>query len=249
MKRTILICLALSLIISLVYAAPPVSTVQQFSEGYYIEIPQITIFEQGHSYEFEVHVFNISNGVAKTSGIGCYFHLYNKTGKHMLELYDETPSHQFDYSFEVSGGNFTTFGELHYIVQCNGSKLGGFTGQQILITPNGEELTEAQGILLFSAILVILFSSIILFLVSYKSENIAWKIIFVGLAAIAIIIAILFTLVAVTQGLGRFQDIVDGYATFWFVAKILIGIAIVVLLIFTLIISWNVWMVRKGFRD
>ena len=126
-------------IIGNISAAPPVSTVQQFSEGYVLKYPSDSIVEQNKSYEFEFHIFNISNGLPVTTGVTCWFHLYNATGKHQLEMTDSVPSHNWDYSFNIKAENFTTVGEYYYITQCNGTDFGGYVEQSFTVTPRGLE--------------------------------------------------------------------------------------------------------------
>ncbi len=136
--------LCLLFLINLVSSAPPVSTVQQFTEGFVLKYPPQQTLQQNKPFEFEVHVFNVSNGVPITSGVGCYFHLYNNTGKHQLELYDDAVSHNFDYSFDLTAGNFSRAGEYAYIVQCNNSALGGFVEVDFDVTSDGNSLINSE---------------------------------------------------------------------------------------------------------
>lgn len=154
---SLLLCMVfLFAFIPFVQSAPPVTSVQQFTEGLYLKYPSDQIIKQNMPYEFEVHVYNISNGMPITTGITCYFHLYNSTGKHQLELTDSTPSHVFDYSFNVLAGNFTEVGDYYYIVQCNSTSLGGFIEVAIEVTPNGLETSTGGAIIEVSLILVLL---------------------------------------------------------------------------------------------
>lgn len=170
MKFTPLFLFALIFItsMSLVASAPPVIQ-QQFTEGFNLKYPSDQIIKVGHPYEFEVHVFNISNGMPVTTGVDCYFHLYNSTGKHQLELTDSTPSHIFDYSFNVLGGNFSVVGDYYYIVQCNSTSLGGFVEVPFEVTPNGKDKPEGITIVIFSLI----FIAIICFGVIYFLKSLA----------------------------------------------------------------------------
>jgi hypothetical protein len=146
MRKKIMLLFFGILLIGLISAVPPVTQIQQFSEGYVLKYPIDEVIKQNADYEFEFHVFNISNGLPVTSDITCYFHLYNSTGKHQLEMTDDTASHNFDYSFFVTGGNFTELGEYYYIAQCDGvtgqggSVLGGFTEHVFIVTPTGSSL-------------------------------------------------------------------------------------------------------------
>ena len=133
-KQLILIAFAFLLVLPLVASAPPVTQVQQFGEGFDIRIPQDTVLLLNQDYEFEVHVYNISNGMPIISDIDCYFHLYNSTGKHQLELWDNASSHTF--------GNFSEQGFYYYNIQCNSSSLGGYHSQKIEVTRTGVDNSE-----------------------------------------------------------------------------------------------------------
>lgn len=139
MRNKVCICSFMFLILSLflVSAAPPVTQVQQFTEGYVIKYPSEQSIKQNQFYDFEFHVFNISTGMPITSGVSCQFHLYNVTGGHQLTLYDDAVSTLFDYSFKVHGGNFSQTGDFYYIIQCNSSSRGGYVEVPFDVTPMG----------------------------------------------------------------------------------------------------------------
>ena len=125
-------------------SAVPAPDPQQFSEGYDIRIPQDNILKAGQGYEFEFHVYNISNGVAIISDLNCSFHLYNSTGKHIYEAFDATVSHDFDFGFWVDGGNFTKADNYYYNIYCwspadqkTTAVLGGHSQSIIYVTPTG----------------------------------------------------------------------------------------------------------------
>lgn len=148
MKHNIIFTiLLLMIVLPFVQSAPPVIQ-QQFTEGFNIKYPSDQIIREGHPYEFEAHVFNVSNGVPLYSGIDCYFHLYNSTGKHQLILTDNTTSHIFDYSFYVLGDNFSV-GDYYYIIQCNSSTLGGYVEVPFEVTKYGLNTVLWLGIIIF----------------------------------------------------------------------------------------------------
>ena len=156
---------------SSVIAVPPVTTLAS-NDALTIKVPAHQYFSAGDFYEFEVHVYNSTTYI--TSGLSCYFHFYNASGKHVLELFDGSASHNFDYSFEVDGANFT-LGELSYNIQCNTTGQVGFTNQGIFVNNSGEEPTIAKailyiGMLSFLMVMFILFISGI-----FRTENVAGK--------------------------------------------------------------------------
>jgi hypothetical protein len=158
--RLIFLALIVLVFFPIVMAAPPVTQTQQFTEGFNLKFPEDEYLKQNQDYEFEVHVYNISNGLPMTNNISCYFYLYNSSGKHHLELANVTPSHNFDYSFYVAGGNFSEVGHYYYLVQCNNSVLGGFIESSFEVNPAGIENNTSQSmtyIIILSMFILILF--------------------------------------------------------------------------------------------
>ncbi len=108
MNKNILLGLILSIfIISFISAVPPITTTQQFTTGYNIQIPQDNILKVNENYTFDFHVFNISNGEPVLSGISCIFHLYDDIGEHISILNTSVPDVHGDYSFFLDKGNFS----------------------------------------------------------------------------------------------------------------------------------------------
>lgn len=126
----------LILFLNLASAAPPTFS-QTFTEGYTIQIPQDNTLQAGKAYDFDFHVYNISNGKPIFYGIGCYLHIYGITGEHIFSGYQNNASATYDYEFEVPKTNFTTPGEYYYNIQCNGTNLGGYSSANIEVTPSG----------------------------------------------------------------------------------------------------------------
>lgn len=152
----------------------------------------------------------------------------------------------FNYSF----CNTSQIGQ--YIVNGIGDKDGNNEtwAYDFLVSPSGQDkINQGEGMTFVIGIIVMLVIAIFLFIISFKFENVGAKIIFVGLAVIIFMATILFTMVGVTQILGGFSDIVSGYTTFWTVIKILIGIAFIVLIIYSIVVSYKIWMIKRGFRD
>lgn len=108
---------------------------------------------------------------------------------------------------------------------------------------------ESGGLIILGSLIVLIIISFFFIVIGYKQENLYGKIIFFGISGIFLIITILYTLVSMTQILGGFSVLIDGYSTFWFVIKIIVGIAILSLLVFALLITWNLWQFKRGFRD
>ena len=156
------------IIIGFASAVKPSITVEVGNSGLIVAPTEKSAIRANIDHEFEVHVFNVSNGMPITSGITCYMHLYSDAGNHLLEMEDSTPSHIFDYAFNVGGGNFTDLGEYQAKFQCNSSTLGG--GREIFFIVNnfGEELDTAHSFKFNSAMffMLILFLMVIVGMVS-----------------------------------------------------------------------------------
>lgn len=184
MKKTILLLFSVILLINFAVAAPPVTTVQQFSEGFILEYPLHDYHKQGEYFSFHFHVFNISNGVPITSGVTCFFHLYNSTGNHIWEGFDNETSHTFDYSFNILGENFTDVGIYYYIAQCNNSVLGGFTSHAFEVSPTGNNLENSKSFLY--GFILLLIGMLLFFSVNgiKKATSGSWMIAYVCLTYI-----------------------------------------------------------------
>jgi hypothetical protein len=137
MNKNFLLIFILLFSITLISAVPPVTTTQQFTEGYNIQIPQDNILKVNEPYIFEFHVFNISNGQPKTSGISCDLHLYDNLGNNLFTGTDNSADTYGDYTFNLTKGNFSKVDNYYYFVRCNSSSLGGFSESILNITPSG----------------------------------------------------------------------------------------------------------------
>ena len=212
MKKYLLLTLII-LMLPFVMAVPA-SDPQQFSEGYEIRIPQDNVIEAGTGYEFEFHVYNISNGVAITQDINCSFHLYNSTGKHIYEAFDSTVNHDFDFGFYVDAGNFTKADNYYYNIYCFspedqkvGAVLGEHSSSIIYVTPTG--FANLQG---FYILILVISAGIIILGFTLKDPPLvilgSFGLYFIGLY-------ILF------NGIVGVKDLV----TTWAIALIILGVA------------------------
>jgi 5-hydroxyisourate hydrolase-like protein (transthyretin family) len=134
------------------------------NDGLVIEPAMANFIKQNTAYEFQLHVFNKSNGMPLISGISCYMHLYNSTGDHLVEKETATISHRFDYSFFVAGDNFTR-GIYEVKFQCNNSVMGGFNEYEFEVNPLGKETGTPEAILyvILTIAVLILFSIVLYF--------------------------------------------------------------------------------------
>lgn len=141
--------------LTFISAVPPVTQIQQLTEGYQIQIPQDNILKVNEAHTFQFHVYNISNGMELREGVSCSLHLYNKTGDH---LYNETTSisSDGDYIFYLSSGNFSYTQTDYYRVSCNSSALGGYGESILYVTNTGNEPSSAESMLYLISLIGIL---------------------------------------------------------------------------------------------
>ena len=132
--------------------------------GIVIEGPFIESLKQNSPYTFSFHLFNKTSGLPLASNIGCSLHLYNSTGKHVFEGFDNTASSHLDYEFTANSQNFSTLGEHSYVINCNNSIVGGSSSLKFLVTPDGR-----NGLMGYY-ILIILLSYGVLILGIYKKD-------------------------------------------------------------------------------
>jgi hypothetical protein len=137
-------------------AVPLVTTTQQFVNGYNIQIPQDNILKVGQDYIFEFHVFNISNGVPIINGISCDLHLYDNLGGQTYYGTDSSTDTYGDYTFNISGRNFSKVDNYYYFVRCNSSTMGGFAESILNITPTGNTNDFNLGFILVNIFFLIL---------------------------------------------------------------------------------------------
>jgi len=121
--------------------------------GFIIEPVFKDVIRQNQPHEFEVHVFNVSNGVPITSGITCYMHLYGERGNHLYIGEDATVAHLFDYAFDLSAGNFTELGIYQAKFQCNDSSLGGAVEMDFHVTETGTGEVEYFWVLIIAMLI------------------------------------------------------------------------------------------------
>lgn len=117
--------LSLICLIGFVSSVPPQTEVQNFPEGYSIEVHPIKqYFKAGEDVTFHAHVFNSSNGVPINESITCYFHMYKGNGEHVVTITQDTPDDLHDYEFFVAGGNLTKEVSSYHAYCVNGD-IGG----------------------------------------------------------------------------------------------------------------------------
>jgi len=164
-KKSILVIFICLFLISLVSAQPPGDIFLSVGDkNLEIEFPAIRYLQINTEHTFNFHVFNKSNGIPVTSGIGCYFHMFDASGKHIVDLFNDTiGDFAFDYQFSIPGDSFSNIGSYSYVIQCNSSSQGGFVTVPFLVTKTGTAL-ETPEALIYS---ILACGVLLLFIISF----------------------------------------------------------------------------------
>lgn len=147
MANRLILVFALLLLLPLLSAAPPVTTVAQFAEGYVIEDTPQTYLKTAQDYQYNFFVYNISNGkMIDNSSTSCVYYIANSSGS--VLTYNTVPYFEDDmhWGILIKGGNFTSEGAYFHGTSCQGTSLGGFQVGTYEVTTTGVELTEARAI-------------------------------------------------------------------------------------------------------
>lgn len=120
-----------------------------------LEYPQFKILKENVDFNFQFHVFNSSSGFPIYSGLECSLHLYNSTGYEFFESKTTIPINTYDYSFNLTKGNFTT-GSYSYLAQCNNSISGGFVSVPFKVTKLGDKFDTSEALIYFVLTLIFL---------------------------------------------------------------------------------------------
>ena len=173
--------------VNMVSSAPPITEIQQFTEGYIIEGSPTEYIKQGENFTYNFFLYNVSNGVKlSNAGISCSFYLADNTG---TLKYSTVPTYNAQGYFFVliAGGNFTNVGHYPYGVNCNSSSLGGASVGYFEVTPNGLDLTIERAIIdigLLLMLVIFLIGCVVLFM---ENEHLLAKVGFLGLGYLLLI--------------------------------------------------------------
>src|SRR6056297_2148107 len=167
-KQLSLLFLMIILCFSFVTSAPPVTTVQEFPEGYIIvEYPDRYLkIEQDYQYNF--FVYNTSNGILLVNqSLTCNFFLDNSSGEVVF-------SKEADYfadghwGVDILGGNFSNAGRYAYGVSCQDGNGGALAGS-FEVNHSGEDPSSNR---IFARLLLMIFFIFTLFSYNYFNEKI-----------------------------------------------------------------------------
>jgi len=180
----LLILLALP---SLVLGVPP----QTNANGLEIAFPSFESGKVNTALEFPFHVYRINDGLVMTSSVNCTLHVYDAMGDHLLIAFDSTPSHVYDYEFNINNTVFNSVGWYSFNVYCECSScsltntdLGGHIKHVFEITSSGYS-KELNPFILLIGVIFILFFLVIAFKIN--EEHIILKLLSLGLAVVSFV--------------------------------------------------------------
>jgi hypothetical protein len=154
------------------------------------------------------------------------------------------------FSFDLSGGNTSFIGTYKYCYDCGNAveRVAGCI--DFYVTPSGQEsISSGQGIVLFGTLICMIIIGIFFLILGFKFGTPGAKMVFLGIASLVFIISILFSMVIIDQNLGGFSNLVESYATFWMVMKVIIGIVMLGLVLYSGLVGIRLWQFKRGFRD
>lgn len=174
MKKVILIStLLLLIVIPLISAQPPVTTIQQFPNGYVIIDAKQDFLELGKDYIHHWIVYNYSNGIKiSNSTINCTMYMADSYGEVSLTSKAKYDAGGFFY-VNISGSNFSKTGIYTYGIDCidtyGGALAGGFE-----VTLTGYPLFSADPRVFATSSLIIFFLSL-MFIFHYTTKKINYE--------------------------------------------------------------------------
>jgi hypothetical protein len=168
-------------LISLVYSAPPVTTVQQFTEGYVIEESPHYYLKLNQDYQYNFFVYNQSNGVLMdNSTLNCTFFLANSSGEVILqqEVNYFSDGH---WGIDILGGNFSFTGFYPYGVNCQDG-FGGSLAGMFEVTQTGVALQEGTSGIYISILFILVIFLIIVMASFVMFDNLLNRVGMIGLS-------------------------------------------------------------------
>ena len=157
MGSKVIFLLALLLLFPLVSAAPPVTIVQQFTEGYTIGEAQQGTIIYDHDYTYNFFLENSSNGVnIDNSTTYCNFFLADIYGA-LLFTKNVTYTSDGYWNIVIEAGNFSYIGEYPYGVKCQDTTIGGSLTGTFYAGYSGRILDAGEALLYIPLFLMLFF--------------------------------------------------------------------------------------------
>jgi hypothetical protein len=221
---------------SFVAAAPPVTTVQQFVEGYaIIDTPQINLV-QNHNFQYNLFLYNLSNGVLldNSSSRICVFYLADPYGE---VIFYSNVSYFSDghWGLDVNGDNFSRIGEYAYGTKCQGTGFGGSVSGLWHVSPTGWDLSQAQTYIYLAGFVLLIMFALFFFTLGIIFKHPGTKIFLMALAGLTMIFLLGLVLASMNDYLAFFTSALSLFNTYYIFITIIAtgaGIGLVVWLIY-----------------
>ena len=213
-------------------------------------LPIISATNPQKGVKFDLKIPFEVNGTIPSASAWCNVSINYPNGTYLKQNASTTNLLNGDFNITLISEEISELGTHEWRAFCcdNGLCAAGYG--DFYVTPSGQDrINSGEGISLFGSILSMIIVAIFFFAISSKFEGGVGKIIFISLSAIVLIMVILFTLVILTQNLGGFSTLIEGYSTFWFVMKIIVSLGVLSLIIFALLIAVKLWKYKRGFID
>lgn len=168
-KINIFFFLVVLFLLPLVLSAPPVTQVQQFTEGYTIETSPTEYIKQNTDFTLNYFLYNISNGLnVGDAGVSCFYYLADSEGN---LKYSARPSFSDGYySLVIKAGNFSEAGHYAYGIRCNSSEFGGTYTSFYEVRLSGLEITTPVSIIYSLFIFILILGFLISVVLAIKIE-------------------------------------------------------------------------------
>lgn len=152
------------------------------------------------------------------------------------------------FNYTMNSSYFTSMGDICINIICQDSSNNIEPGSICrTITPSGQsKINPGQGLTLLGSLFVIVIGGIAFFILFFRAESLGFKTVWGALAVVDMIIAILFSMVLITQVVGGYDSLVTGFTTFWFVVQILIFIGFSAFILFAFYLSFMLWKFKRG---
>lgn len=152
MRNIILSILSFVILLNLVYAAPPFSTISN-TNGLLISPNIQDYLIKNTTYEFEIHVINDTKLI--NSGVTCNLHIYDKTnnGGHEYINTSNTVTNGYDIEMTTAPTVHLNKGEYSFKAFCNTSGQAGIYEKTYYVTNTGNPPADD----FFTAIIYLLF--------------------------------------------------------------------------------------------
>lgn len=181
MDKTIKIILLMLVMISVVGATPPISSISLGDSGLELEVAAPIHIPTNTFINVTFHIFNKSNGVLMNpSDYSCTGHLMNPYG---IEIAEETAGvYEHSVYFTLNETMAQESGIYPYTFHCNNSVQGGFYTSYFEVSETGTAI-EPEFSTLIASILLIFFGAGIFFILFAKNTEHAGVKLFLNMIA------------------------------------------------------------------